>query len=161
MSFKLNQVVTVHLSIADETGEVLESTFGSEPLAFLSGRQQILPRLEEKIATMPINGKSTLVLSPEEAFGTYDESAVRIAKRSSFPEGAPLEEGMDFVAVNDAGEEMPFMITRIEEDDITIDFNHPYAGKTLTIDIELLGIRDATAEEIAHGHVHGIGGHHH
>ncbi|MCK6622980.1 MAG: peptidylprolyl isomerase [Calditrichaceae bacterium] len=161
MPFKLDQVVTVHLSIADETGEVLESTFGSEPLAFLSGRQQILPRLEERIATMPIHGKSTLTLSPEEAFGAYDESAVRIAKRSSFPEGAPLEEGMDFVAVNESGEEMPFMITKVEGDDITIDFNHPYAGKTLTIDVELIGMREATPEELDHGHVHGAGGHHH
>ncbi|MGE5401125.1 MAG: FKBP-type peptidyl-prolyl cis-trans isomerase [Ignavibacteriales bacterium] len=161
MPIKPNQVVTVNYSLKDENGEILDATTKEQPFAFLSGQNQILPKLEEEISTMIIGSKKQIVLSPEEAYGEYQPESVQVVNRSNFPEGSKLEEGMEFVANTPDGQQLPFIITKIEGDDITLDFNHPLAGETLTFDLELLDIRDATAEELTHGHVHGNGGHHH
>jgi FKBP-type peptidyl-prolyl cis-trans isomerase SlyD len=84
-----------------------------------------------------------------------------VVGKENFPKDFELEVGMSYVASNPDGAQMPFVITEVRDEDVTIDFNHPLAGKNLNFDIELLDIRDATSEELAHGHVHGPGGHHH
>lgn len=161
MSIKPNQVYSINFTLKDEEGEIIDSTQKGQPMSFISGQGLLIPRLEEEIGSMIIGSKKTVVLSPEEAYGEYEDEAVQTVTRADFPDDAELEIGMEFYTNTPEGEELPFVITDIEGDNITIDFNHPLAGMTLTFDIELVNVREATPEELAHGHVHGAGGHHH
>ena len=161
MPIKDNQVVTLNFTLKDEEGSIIEETTKEEPFSYLSGNSQILPKLEENINGMLIGSKKSVVLEPSEAYGEYKEDAIQSVNRSEFPEGTKLEKGMGFVANTPDGRQMPFTVTKVEGDDITLDFNHPLAGKKLTFEVELLNIREASPEELQHGHVHGPGGHHH
>lgn len=161
MPLKQNQVVTVYYNLTDENGETLDSANQERPFSFLSGQNQILPKLEEEIGNMLIGSRKTVVLAPEDAYGEYQADSVQVVDRSNFPEGTQIEEGMEFIANTPDGHQMPFIVKQIDGNNITLDFNHPLAGATLNFDIELVNIRDASAEELAHGHVHGAGGHHH
>ena len=156
-----DQIASIHYVLKDEDGNILDSTVSREPFSFLSGREQILPKLEEAIATMLINTKKEITLQPAEAYGEYVEEAVQKANRSDFPENVELKEGMEFYASSPDGQNMPFTVQSIEGDAVTIDFNHPLAGKTLTFEVELVDVRDATPEELSHGHAHGPEGHEH
>ncbi len=161
MSLKSNQVVSINYTLKDEDGNVIQATDKENPFSFISGQGQILPKLEEQLDGMLIGSKKEVTLSAEEAYGNYQEEAIQNVKRTDFPEGTDLQKGMGFVANTPDGRQMPFTISEIKEDDITIDFNHPLAGKALTFDVELLNVREATNEELEHGHVHGAGGHQH
>jgi FKBP-type peptidyl-prolyl cis-trans isomerase SlyD len=161
MPLKSNQVVTMNFILKDDAGNVLDSTEGNEPFSFISGGNQILPKLEEKVGEMLIGSKKEVVLNPEDGYGIYQADAVRIVKRSEFPEDIEIGKGMSFLAKSPQGKDMQFLVKEINGDDITVDFNHPLAGKTLHFNLELLNLRDATQEELDHGHVHGAGGHHH
>ena len=161
MPLKENQVVSINFTLKDNDGNVIQTTTKEEPFSFLSGNEQILPKLEENIGGMLIGSKKTVVLDPENAYGNFSESAVRTVNKSEFPEGTELKIGMGYYADTPDGKQLPFTIKNIEGENITLDFNHPLAGKTLTFEVELLNLRDATPEELSHGHVHGAGGHHH
>ena len=161
MSLELNKVVTFNYILKDQEGTVLDSTVNKEPLIFMSGTSQILPKLEEELGEMLIGGKKNVKIVAAEAYGEYDEKAVQNIKKEQFPHDAKVEVGVRYVANSPEGGQMPFVITEVKEKDVTVDFNHPLAGKDLEFDVELIDIRDATAEEIQHGHVHGPGGHHH
>jgi FKBP-type peptidyl-prolyl cis-trans isomerase SlyD len=161
MPLKSNQVVTMNFTLKDDTGKVLDSTEGNEPFSFISGSNQILPKLEEKVGEMLIGSKKNVVLQPEDGYGTYQEDAVRIVKRSEFPKDIEIDKGMSFLAKSPQGKDIQFFVKEIDGDDITVDFNHPLAGKALHFNLELLNLRDATSEELDHGHVHGADGHHH
>jgi FKBP-type peptidyl-prolyl cis-trans isomerase SlyD len=157
MPFRPNQVVIIHYTLKDDLGNLVDSTNAEEPFAFLSGQEEILPKLEEQLSMMQVSSRKTVVLKPEEAYGIYEKDDIEIVKRSDFPHDTELEVGMDYVAETEEGE-TPFTITRIDGDDVTIDFNHPLAGRTLTFDVQLVNVRDASAEELNHGHAHGDGG---
>jgi len=161
MALKNDQVVTINFILKDDEETVVDSTEGSQPFSFISGRNQILPKLETEIGNMLIGSNKKITLSAKEGYGEFKAEAVRTVKREDFPEGTEIEEGMDFMANSPDGHQMPFIVTQIDGDDITLDFNHPLAGKQLNFDVELLDVRNATAEELEHGHVHGVGGHHH
>ena len=161
MPLKSNQVITINFILKDTEGNIIEATTTDNPFSFISGGQQILPKLEENILSMLIGSKRTVILEPEEAYGVYDDSALQHVNRSEFPEDTDLQEGITFVADAPDGQQLPFVIKSVDGENITIDFNHPLAGQTLTFDVELLTLRDATIEELSHGHVHGAGGHHH
>jgi FKBP-type peptidyl-prolyl cis-trans isomerase SlyD len=121
----------------------------------------VLPKLEEAVSIMMIGTKKQLKLEAADGYGNYNEDAVQIVGKENFPEDFVLEAGMEYMASNPDGVKMPFIIRSVEEKTVTIDFNHPLAGKSLNFDLELLDVRDATAEELSHGHIHGPGGHHH
>jgi FKBP-type peptidyl-prolyl cis-trans isomerase SlyD len=161
MALQVNKVVTFNYVLKDENGELLDSTEKGGPFSFISGNHQILPGLEEAIGNMIIGSKKNIKLAAADAYGEYDENAVQKINRSLFPEEAELEIGMTYFAHSPEGQHLQFVITKIENEDITVNFNHPLAGKNLEFDVELLDVRDATPEEISHGHVHGPGGHHH
>lgn len=161
MSLELNKVVTFNYTLKDEEGTVLDSTANKDPLTFISGTSQVLPRLEEALGEMLIGGKKNVKINAAEAYGEYDDKAVQSIKKEQFPSDAKVEVGVRYVANSPEGGQMPFVIKEIKEKDVTVDFNHPLAGKDLEFDVELVDIRDATAEEIQHGHVHGPGGHTH
>ncbi len=161
MPLKENQVVAINFTLMDKEGKIIEATTKDDPFLFISGNEQILPKLEENIGEMLIGSKRTVVLEPENAYGKFSDSAIQIVNRSEFPEGTELKIGMGYYADTPDGRQMPFTIKSVEGDNVTLDFNHPLAGQTLTFEVELLNLRDATPEELSHGHVHGAGGHHH
>jgi FKBP-type peptidyl-prolyl cis-trans isomerase SlyD len=161
MAFMANKVVTFNYILKDTEGNLLDSTEKGGPFSFLTGNMQVLPGLEEALGNMIIGSKKNIKLAAADAYGEYDENAIQKVNRSLFPEEAELEIGVTYFAHSPEGQHLQFVITEIENDDITVNFNHPLAGKNLEFDVELLDVRDATPEEISHGHVHGPGGHHH
>ena len=161
MALEANKVVTINFILKDEDGNILESTENMEPFSFISGNNQILPKLEEAVNQMLIGTKRDVKVQAAEGYGEYNESAIQQVDKNEFPEDIKLEEGMRMIANSPDGNQMPFIVNKIEEKEVTIDFNHPLAGKNLEFNVELVDVRDATPEELAHGHVHGAGGHHH
>jgi len=161
MPIEANKVVTLNFTLTDDAGNVLDSTDQGGPFSYISGRGMVLPKLEEAVSVMMIGTKKQLKLEAADAYGNYTEQIVQVVGKENFPEDFVLEVGMEYMASNPEGVQMPFTITEVNGDEITIDFNHPFAGMNLNFDLELLDVRDATAEELAHGHVHGPGGHHH
>jgi FKBP-type peptidyl-prolyl cis-trans isomerase SlyD len=161
MPIGANKVVTMNFTLTDETGNVLDSTDAGGPFSYISGTGTVLPKLEEAVSIMMIGTKKQLKLEAKDGYGEYNEDAVQAVGKENFPEDFILEAGMEYMASNPDGVQMPFIITNVENETVTVDFNHPLAGKSLNFDLELLDVRDATAEELAHGHVHGAGGHHH
>lgn len=160
MPIGANKVVTIHYTLKDESGNQLDTTQGSQPFSYLSGFDQIIPKLEDEINTMLIGGKKNVLIAAEDAYGAYREDLVHYVKKENFPDDVELEIGMQFVTNSPDGTQMPFVIKEIDGENITIDFNHPLAGKNLDFEIELVDVRDATEEELAHGHVHGPHSHH-
>ena len=147
MSIGPNQIVTIHFTIKDSKGGVVDSTRDQEPYSFLTDSQQMFPKIEEIIDGMNIGSKSTTVLPPSDGYGEYLKDNVMITARTEFPKDVEVKEGMTFLTMRD-GCETPVTIKRIDGENVTIDFNHPLAGETLTFDVELLDVRDATPEEL-------------
>ena len=161
MSILTNKVISFNYTLKDDEGTILDSSANKEPLTFLSGSQQIIPKLEEALSGMIIGSKKNIKIAAADAYGEYSEDAIQKIKMDQFPKEANIEVGMTYIANSPDGKQMPFLVSEINEQDVTVDFNHPLAGKDLEFDVELLDVRDATPEEIQHGHVHGPGGHHH
>jgi FKBP-type peptidyl-prolyl cis-trans isomerase SlyD len=161
MAIEQNKVVTMNFTLTDDHGNVLDSTDQGGPFSYISGKNMVLPKLEEAVNGMLIGSKKNLKLEAKDGYGNYNDDAVQIVGKENFPEDFVLEVGMEYMASNPDGVQMPFTISNVDGEEITVDFNHPLAGKNLNFNIELLNVRDATAEELSHGHVHGVGGHHH
>jgi FKBP-type peptidyl-prolyl cis-trans isomerase SlyD len=161
MPFEPNKIITMNYTLKDNEGVVIDTTEDKGAFSFISGANQILPKLEEQIGTMLISSEKNVKLSAENAYGVYDEKAIQKVEKSTFPADTPVEVGMGFVANSPDGHPMPFKVAAVEEKEVTIDFNHPLAGKDLEFDVHLVDIRKASEEEVTHGHVHGPGGHQH
>jgi len=154
-----NVVVTMGYRLLVD-GEIVETSEGDEnsPVIFLQGSGQIVPGLEREIIGLNIGDKKTIIVSAEDGYGVYDASSVINVPRDEFPEDFPLEIGLELLIESDDqeyGEEMEATIIDMSAESITLDFNHPLAGKELIFEIEILDLRPASPEEIEHGHVHG------
>jgi FKBP-type peptidyl-prolyl cis-trans isomerase SlyD len=154
MAIAANKVVTMNFKLTDDLGNVLDTTDQGGPFSYISGNKMVLPKLEEAVNGMIIGTKKSLKLSAADGYGNYNEDALQVVGKENFPEDFVLEVGMEYMASNPDGVQMPFIITNVDGEEITIDFNHPLAGKNLNFEIELIDIRDATADELNHGHVH-------
>jgi FKBP-type peptidyl-prolyl cis-trans isomerase SlyD len=145
--------------VSDPDGNLVDE--GSEPLVYLHGGfGGIFSRIEEALEGSPVGADFTVKLQPEEAFGEYDPELVMVESSALFPDD--IQVGMRFERIGDDGEEeRVFTITDIAEDKVVVDGNHPLAGTALVFACVVSEVRPATAEEIAHGHVHGSGGHRH
>ena len=161
MAILPNQVITMHYTVKDENGETVDATSPESPFAFITGHQQVLPKFEEKVKGMLLGSKSTLELEAKDAYGDYRDELIQVVERTAFPAEMDLEAGMPFHARTQDDQMIPGIIKSIEGEQVTVDFNHAKAGKKLTFEMELLDVREATPEELSHGHVHGAGGHHH
>jgi FKBP-type peptidyl-prolyl cis-trans isomerase SlyD len=154
-------VVALQYEVFDDQGERIER--GKEPLVYLhGGHAGIFPRVEQELAGKEEGDNVQVRLAPEDAFGQRDDALVRDEPRSRFPE--KVEIGMYFEAEMKHGEHaepVVFQVVRVSDDSVTIDGNHPLAGRALDFRATVVSVRPATKEEIAHGHVHGAGGHHH
>jgi FKBP-type peptidyl-prolyl cis-trans isomerase SlyD len=161
MAIGQNKIVKMDYTLKDDEGNIVQTTNNKEPFQFISGTKQILPKLEEEIDGMIIGSKKNVKIPATEAYGEYSEQAVQQVSKTNFPEGVDLKEGMEFVANSPEGQQMPFVVKEVKQEEVTIDFNHPLAGKDLEFEVKLIDIRDATVEELQHGHAHGPGGNHH
>lgn len=155
-----NKVVSVHYTgTLPENGEIFDSSEGRDPLTFLVGHKQMIPGFEREMLGAKTGEKREFTLNSDDAYGDYAEDGVKELNVKDFPDG--IEVGMTMAAQDEMGREMPFKILSIKDETVTVDFNHPLAGKSLTFNVEVVDIKDASEEEIAHGHAHGPGGHNH
>lgn len=156
-----NAVVTMHYTLFNEAGEQLESSKESDPLAYLHGYGNIIPGLEKALAGKTTGDNLRVDVEPEEGYGKRDESLIQEVPRTMFQGfDGQIEVGMRFQADSSHGPTL-VMVTAVGEESITVDGNNELAGQKLTFDIEVLEIREASSEELDHGHVHGPGGHQH
>jgi FKBP-type peptidyl-prolyl cis-trans isomerase SlyD len=155
-----NRVVRLDYTLRDEQGKVLDSSSGRGPLSYLHGKRNIIPGLEQALAGKSAGDKLDVTVPPEQGYGVRDERLVQIVARAKFGEVAGLAPGMQ---VRANGPQGPRLVTvvRVDRDFVTVDGNHPLAGRTLHFSLEVTEVRKATHEEITHGHVHGPGGHQH
>ncbi len=147
------QVVSMHYTLQVD-GDVIDSSKGQEPFEFIQGIGTIIPGLERAMEGMKIGESKEVTLPPAEGYGEIAEDAFVEVPRASFPANIPLEVGVDLQVEDQSGHPMYARIDRVGEDSIRLDFNHPLAGKELTFNVEVLALRDATEEELSHGHVH-------
>ncbi len=147
-----NKVVSVEYTLRLDSGEVIDENPG-DPIVYLHGAGQLIPGLEKGMEGMSIGEEKDIVVPPTEAYGEFDENAIQEIPRSAFGDN-PIEVGMKFYADFGDGNSVPFYIKEVGEESVVVDFNHPLAGQTLHFHVKIVGIRDATAEEIDHGHVH-------
>ena len=158
MQIGAKKAVTFHYSLRDDAGEILDSSEGGDPLTYLHGEGNIVPGLEKALEGKSAGDEVKAVVSPEEGYGERDDGNVRNVPRRRLPEGK-IEPGMRLRLQTDEGP-ISALVTAVRGDYVTIDGNHPLAGMTLHFDVKIVEVRDATAEELEHGHVHGPGGHH-
>jgi FKBP-type peptidyl-prolyl cis-trans isomerase SlyD len=152
------KAVTFHYSLRDDEGKVLDSSEGRAPLTYLHGQGNIVPGLEKALQGKQPGDEVKATVLPAEGYGVRDEANVRNIPRRRLPEGK-IEPGMRLQLRTDQGAVVATVMA-IRGDYVTIDANHPLADKTLHFEVKVVEVRDATAEELAHGHVHGPGGHH-
>ncbi|MBL8447269.1 MAG: peptidylprolyl isomerase [Zoogloeaceae bacterium] len=159
MQIVKNTVVTLKYEVRDPDGNMIDD--GQHPLIYLHGGYDgIFSKLEETLQGKSQGDQFKIKLQPDEAFGDYDEELVLVEDATLFPDN--IEVGMSFERVTDDGEdEILYRITDIADGKVVVDGNHPLAGTSLVFDITISEVRQASAEEIAHRHVHGPGGHHH
>ncbi len=160
MTVKPDSVVSIHYTLKDDGGEVIDSSAEGDPLTYLHGHGQLIPGLERQLEGKSEGDKLSVTLAPAEGYGEYDDALVQQIPRRSLKGIANVKVGMQLQAQTKHGSRT-VTVTRVAGDLVTIDGNHPLAGQNLNFDVEVAGVRDATAEELAHGHVHGPGGHHH
>ncbi|MBJ7539682.1 FKBP-type peptidyl-prolyl cis-trans isomerase [Marinomonas transparens] len=160
MQIAENTVVSMHYTLTDEQGETLDSSIGQDPLVFLSGAQNIIDGLDKALQGKKSGEKLTVAVSPEEGYGEIHQELIQKVPRENFQGVDDIQVGMQFMAQTPDGQQ-PVTVIEVEEDGVMLDGNHPLAGKMLNFDVEVLEVREASAEELEHGHVHGEGGHQH
>jgi FKBP-type peptidyl-prolyl cis-trans isomerase SlyD len=161
MTIAEGKVVAFSYVLKNSKGDELDRAEAGDPLYYLHGSHQIVPGLEDKLTGLKKGDKKSVVVAPKDGYGEIVPDLKLTVDRSQFPEGLELKEGMQFSADVGGGQEMPFRIASVGEDSVEIDGNHPLAGEALHFDVTIQEVRDATEEEVEHGHAHGPGGHHH
>jgi FKBP-type peptidyl-prolyl cis-trans isomerase SlyD len=155
------KVVTIHYTLRDDEGDILDTSSGSEPLEYLHGGGNIVPGLENAMAGKAAGDKFKVTVAPGEGYGDVQGDGPRKVPRTAFPPDAELEEGMQLFVRGPDGEPFPVWVVAIHDDHVLLDANHPLAGENLHFEVEVVSMRDATKEEVEHGHPHGPGRHHH
>lgn len=163
MSIKIadDHAVTIHYTLTNNKGEILDSSVDGEPLTYLHGAGNIIPGLENGLVGKVKGDKAMVAVQPQDGYGIRHIELIQDIPRAAFGAGANIEIGMEFHAQGAGGEMRRVAITAVNGDTITIDGNHPLAGEVLNFSVTVEDVRKATQEELDHGHVHGPGGHHH
>lgn len=160
MQITENCAVSFHYTLTNDAGEVIDSSSGREPLAYLHGAGSIVPGLENAMEGRAAGDRFEVKVSPEEGYGVRHEGMVQAVPRAAFQGVDRIEVGMQFQASGPQGV-MSVTVAQVTDDEVTVDGNHPLAGQNLNFAIEVVSVREASEEEIAHGHIHGPGGHAH
>jgi FKBP-type peptidyl-prolyl cis-trans isomerase SlyD len=159
LTIKKDSVVTFNYTLKDDDGTVIDNSSPDEPLAYLHGHGNLVPGLERELEGKAAPDKLSVKVTPADGYGEYSRELLQKVPRRALKGIAKITVGMRLHAQTEQGPR-PVTVTAVTGDMITLDGNHPLAGKNLNFDIEILDVRDATAEELEHGHVHGPGGHH-
>lgn len=153
MTVSKDRVVSIDYTLKDSTGNLIDSSDGGDPLTYLHGNGNIIPGLERNLEGKQAGDKLSCVIEAGDAYGERDDSLVFKVKKDDF-DGAEVEVGMQFEAHGEDGAQIVTVVS-VEGDEVTIDANHPLAGEKLHFDVKVTEVREATAEELEHGHVHG------
>lgn len=154
MKITAQKVVSMHYTLKNDAGTILDSSDGQVPLVYMQGSGQIIPGLERELESLQPGDRKDVVVSPQEAYGLRDENYLDNVPLSHFPDASLVKVGAQFHAGTSQGERI-CTVVGIDETGVTLDFNHPLAGQTLYFSIEIMDVREATADELAHGHAHG------
>ncbi|WP_455199145.1 FKBP-type peptidyl-prolyl cis-trans isomerase [Kaarinaea lacus] len=146
-------VVSIHYTLTDDAGTVLDSSRQGDPLKYLHGANNIIPGLENELTGKATGASMQVTVAPEDGYGEHIPDAVQTVPRSAFEGVEDIQPGMQFQTEGPHGVQI-IVVTEVQDEEVTIDANHPLAGKTLHFDVSIEDVRDATPEEIAHGHVH-------
>ena len=149
-----NTVVSMHYKLTDNSGEVLDSSEGAQPLNYLHGAGNIIPGLERALVGKTEGDSLQVEIQPEDAYGEVRPDMIQVVPRAAFQGVESIEPGMAFEARGDGGAAPRIVVKEVSGDEITVDANHPLAGVELNFDVQVVSVRAATEEEIAHGHVH-------
>ncbi len=160
MKIAPNTVTAFHYTLTDDEGQVIDSSEGREPLTYLHGSGQIVPGLEKQMEGRVVGDTFNADVAPEEGYGVQHDELMQEVPRDAFQGVEDIQPGMQFQGRGPQGE-INVTVTRVEDGIVFIDGNHPLAGKTLHFAVEVTDVREASAEELEHGHVHGAGGHQH
>jgi len=150
-------VVAIHYTLTDDDGETLDSSAGRDPLMYLHGASNIIPGLESALTGKDVGDKVEVTVEPADAYGEIDGELVQSVPRDAFDGIEQIEPGMQFEARSPEGGSQVVVVKEVADDAVVIDGNHPLAGQTLHFDVSVEEVREATEEEVAHGHVHGPG----
>lgn len=160
MQIAQDAVVSIHYTLTNDKNETLDSSSGGEPLVYLHGNGNLIPGLESALNGKAAGAKLSVKIAPADAYGEFDKNLIQKVPRRSFKGIADLRPGMQFQMQTNTGPRA-VTVTQVQGDMVTIDGNHPLAGQNLNFEVEVTEVREATEEELSHGHVHGPGGHHH
>lgn len=160
MEITADSVVLIHYTLKDDSGAVLDSSAGGEPLAYIQGHGNLVPGLEKALEGKQDGNTLVITVSPADGYGIRDEKLVQRVPKRSLQGSGEIRKGMQFQARTDDGMRL-FTVTGVAGDMVMLDGNHPLADQNLHFDIEVVSVRESTTEELEHGHVHGAGGHHH
>lgn len=160
MKLARDTVVTMHYTLKDDEGSVLDSSAGREPLVYLHGHGNIIPGLEKALEGLDVGAQPKVDVNAADGYGEKNPDLVFEAPREHFPPDMELKAGARVYAEGPEGP-ISFAVVKLTDTGALLDANHPLAGKRLHFDIEIVDVRAATSEELEHGHVHGAGGHHH
>jgi FKBP-type peptidyl-prolyl cis-trans isomerase SlyD len=155
-----DRVVTIHYTLKDDGGTVLDSSAGGEPLAYIQGHGNLVAGLERALEGKQDGNTLAVVVEPKDGYGKRDEALIQQVPKRALQGAGTIKKGMQFQARTEDGMRL-FTVTALIGDMVTLDGNHPLADQTLHFDVEIVSVREATTEELEHGHVHGAGGHHH
>lgn len=160
MHIEKNRVVLIHYTLTNDAGETLDSSAGRDPLAYLHGNGNLIPGLEAELAGHTAGEKMNVRIAPGDGYGEVDPALVQDVPRAAFRDISDIQVGMRFQTQSARGPQV-VVVTAVTDDAIRVDANHPLAGQHLNFAVEITEVREASQEELAHGHVHGTGGHHH
>lgn len=162
MNVQQDSVVTISYTLMDDDGAVIDSSDNHGELAYLHGHENIVPGLERALEGKGPGDEVSVTVEPGEGYGERRDELVFSVPRDRMPADADLGQGMQFRAQSSDGSEMVVTLVEYTDDQVTLDGNHPLSGQTLHFDVAVRGVREATADEVAHGHVHdGPNAHHH
>lgn len=150
------KVVSIHYTLTNSDGAVIDSSRDAEPLVYLHGAQNIIPGLEAALAGKVTGDELTVGIDAADAYGPYKEEMTQVVPRNMFEGVDEIKAGMEFQAETSQGVQV-IRIAAVDGDEITIDGNHPLAGQNLHFDVNVTEVREATEDELAHGHVHTAG----
>ena len=156
-----DKVVLMHYTLKNDAGDVIDSSDGADPLPFLQGHGNIIPGLESALEGSKVGDKLDVSIKPEEGYGERMKDAIQEIPSSALKGVDEVKVGMQLQSQDKDGNAFLVTVTKIEDDKITVDGNHPLAGQTLHFSVSIESIRKAEAEELSHGHVHADGQHNH
>ena len=159
MTISHHKVVTIDYTLKNAQGEVLDTSEGQEPLVYLHGAENIVQGLERELESKKVGDTLSTVVSPEDGYGVRNDELIGAVPREMFEADMPIEVGMSFQAETEQGIQVVTVVD-VNDKEVTVDGNHPLAGEHLHFDVKVVAIRDASEEELEHGHVHTASCHH-